>query len=84
MPVCPGPEYQFDYRQRAWAWDAEIALIRVRAERDALLAQTDWRVIQAHEYGVPLAPAWAAYRQALRDITDQPDLQNIQWPKTPE
>ena len=26
---------------------------------------------------------WQAYRQALRDITEQPDPFNIVWPETP-
>lgn len=52
--------------------------------RDALLASTDWtQVIDS-----PLSPEkradWAKYRQALRDITLQPDYSNIIWPVKPE
>ena len=53
-----------------------------RETRDYYLAQTDWTdnktVSQAvHE-------KYAAYRQALRDITDQPGYpKNIDWPVKP-
>lgn len=49
--------------------------------RDSLLAQSDWTML-------PDAPtdkkAWKAYRQALRDITQQPGFpDNIVWPTKP-
>lgn len=53
----------------------------VRDQRNALLAQSDWTQLP----DVPLATkeAWATYRQALRDITDQSDPFNIVWPTPP-
>jgi hypothetical protein len=54
----------------------------IRAQRDALLAQSDWRSIRAADAGVPLASAWLAYRQALRDITAQ-DPDDVTWPTAP-
>ncbi len=52
----------------------------VRAERNALLAACDWTQLP----DAPVdASAWAAYRQALRDITTQPDPFNITWPEEP-
>ncbi len=54
---------------------------QIRQQRDQLLAECDWR-------SLPDAPgdrdAWLAYRQQLRDITQQlgfPD--NIKWPIPP-
>lgn len=47
----------------AQAWKA------LRAERDRRLAETDWVVARAYERGEPVPEAWAAYRQALRDLT---------------
>lgn len=56
----------------------------VRAERDAKLAMSDWRVIRAYESGVPLTPEWSDYRQQLRDIPLQEDFPfNIVWPEPP-
>ena len=61
----------------------EIKRNEVRAIRDAKLAATDWRVARANESGVPLAQEWIDYRQALRDITEQPDPWFIEWPEEP-
>jgi hypothetical protein len=59
-----------------------------RAERDRRLAETDWIVVRAYERGEPVPEAWAAYRQALRDLPEQlTDEQvltgNIPWPEPP-
>jgi len=55
-----------------------------RAERDAKLAVSDWRVIRAYESSVPLTPEWLDYRQLLRDIPLQEDFpSNIVWPEPP-
>lgn len=58
-----------------------------RTQRDNLLAETDWVVIKAQETGVAVDAAWAAYRQALRDITahtNWPHLSEADWPTKPE
>ena len=55
----------------------------VKAKRDQLLAESDWRVIKAVDTGVPLDTAWKIYRQILRDITTQSDPSNIMWPQAP-
>ena len=55
----------------------------VRGERDAKLQSCDWTVLP----DVPMSDAkreeWETYRQALRDITDQGDPFNINWPTPP-
>jgi len=54
-----------------------------RAERDGLLAQSDWT--QVADAPVDKA-AWAVYRQALRDITNNPNWPNLEeadWPTKP-
>ena len=53
----------------------------VRIERDKLLAETDWRALQDTS---TIPEAWATYRQALRDITSQADVDNLTWPTKPE
>jgi len=57
------------------------AVANKKAERVQLLKASDWTQ-------VPDAPtdkaAWAAYRQALRDITKQPTWPDVDWPKQPE
>tara|TARA_B110000858_G_scaffold194058_1_gene247747 strand:- start:882 stop:1226 length:345 start_codon:yes stop_codon:yes gene_type:complete len=61
---------------------SDVILLRdIRNKRDRLLDESDWTQ-------VPDSPAntseWATYRQALRDITDGIDLQNVTWPTPPE
>lgn len=53
----------------------------VRAERDGLLAASDWTQVA----DAPVdQTAWAAYRQALRDVPDQVGFpQSIIWPVAP-
>lgn len=67
-------------------WDlVSLSADDARALRDELLAETDWIVTKATEAGEAVPSAWATYRQALRDITDQsgfPD--NTTWPSKPE
>jgi len=70
-----------DRLKEAWA--------AFRAERDRRLAETDWVVARAYERGEPVPEAWAAYRQALRDLPEQlTDEQvlagDIPWPEPPE
>lgn len=53
----------------------------VRSKRDALISSCDWTQL-------PDAPvdqtAWAVYRQALRDITDQEGFpSSVVWPVPP-
>ena len=55
----------------------------IRAERNALLARTDWWVTKAAETGAIISDDQHAYRQALRDITTQPNPFNVVWPSIP-
>jgi hypothetical protein len=52
--------------------------------RDMLLSQSDWTVVKAVDQGTPIPTDWQTYRQALRDITNQPGYPtNIVWPVAP-
>lgn len=62
---------------------AEQEWTKVRYRRFQLLADSDWRVTRAAETGVPMSAAWLAYRQALRDVTNQADPFAIVWPALP-
>ena len=56
----------------------------VRASRDSKLAESDWRVIKAVEMSTSVPIEWAAYRQALRDVTAQAGFPwTITWPDAP-
>jgi len=76
--------------------DAETAKKEdaVRKQRDALLAECDWTVLQDSPLTDAQVADWVIYRQALRDITvhaNFPDIQgpdmdgnNSDWPTKPE
>lgn len=83
-PESPNENFIFDYTTKQWIdpRTPETEWPLVRAERDRRLAATDWTQLP----DVPLATkeAWANYRQALRDVTLQPDPFNIVWPTAPQ
>lgn len=55
-----------------------------RAERDRLLAETDWVVIKAYERSEVLPAEWQTYRQALRDVPAQEGFpHHVVWPEKP-
>lgn len=59
---------------------ASEAATGVRAQRDRLLAETDWMALS----DVTLSPEMAAYRQALRDVPSQAGFPHtIVWPTKP-
>ena len=73
--------------------DGAEAMRLLRAERDARIAKTDWKVVKAKETGSNLSAAFKTYRQALRDLpsTATPtlgsdyelDMTSVTWPTEP-
>lgn len=57
--------------------------VNVRLERNFRLQASDWVVVRAAESGGVVSPEWAAYRQALRDVTGQVDPFAVVWPVPP-
>jgi len=60
---------------------------QAREKRNALLAESDWTQLPDARtaMGAEKAAEWDAYRQALRDITDQPGFpEEINWPVKPQ
>lgn len=54
------------------------------ARRNALLAESDWTQLTDAPFSVEQKTNWAAYRQQLRDLTDQAGFpENIAWPSKP-
>lgn len=56
----------------------------VRLQRDRLLAACDWTQISDSPLSATAKAAWAAYRQALRDVPAQTDPANLEWPSEPK
>ena len=62
------------------AYDAVMAE-KVRAERDALLSATDYRMVSDAPWDTQ---PWVTYRQALRDLPASAGFpQNVEWPAEP-
>jgi hypothetical protein len=81
----PSPHHLFDIASRSWVADMGAAWASVRAERAAKLAASDWTdtVSAGMRLSSEALARWASYRQALRDITKQPDPLGITWPERP-
>ncbi len=63
--------------------DAEAAKA-VRAQRDRLIAETDWIVIKNLELNQNVPGIWEVYRQNLRDVPAQAGFpHDITWPVKP-
>ena len=82
----PTQRHRWHVPTEAWVEirpDVDELWATVRFKRDRLIAETDWRATRSVVEKRRLHPAWAAYQQALRDITLQPDPANITWPEPP-
>ena len=82
----------FRFHLETWQWvrAGSPALLRAGAAADAgrrrreLLAACDWTQGADSPLSAASKAAWAVYRQALRDITLQPDWPlTVVWPEPP-
>ena len=80
-PTPPSTLYSWDDSSHAWVLDNSKALDSVKNQRNLLLQRSDWT--QLADIPQETKALWEPYRQALRDITDQPDPFNIVWPTPP-
>lgn len=90
-PDCDYTSQYIDesFEERDGAWYRKFTVVNlpqedaernVREERDSRLAKTDWMALS----DVTMSPEWAAYRQELRDISDQVGFPfSIAWPIEP-
>jgi hypothetical protein len=61
-----------------------LACTEARARRDTQLRSCDWTQVADAPLTDAQRAAWQSYRQALRNIPDQPGFPaQIQWPKVP-
>jgi hypothetical protein len=84
IPPKPHDYSVFDYDIKQWVdpRTPETQWPIVRAERNRRLQACDWT--QLSDIPAETKTLWEPYRQALRDITDQPDPFNIVWPTPPQ
>lgn len=55
----------------------------VRSERDKLLSSSDWTVLPDSPLDDVKRSEWVVYRQALRDLPQTVDINNIVFPEKP-
>lgn len=80
LPTRPSIHHKFNYDTNIWVLNNEAAWIAVRTQRDTLLASTDWATLPDVPLDEETRNNWLAYRQALRDVTNQVDPLAIVWP----
>ena len=69
----------------AKAQECEIIGNEIRAERNRLLAESDWTQGGDSPLSDEQKSAWAAYRQALRDVPEQEGFPfDVIWPQKPQ
>ena len=70
-------EIEAEKEARAWA--------SLRTERDRRLAATDWTQLPDVPLTAEQRAAWQQYRQALRDVPEQPGAPwDVVWPEPPQ
>lgn len=58
-------------------------LENLKITRNALLIESDWTQLDDSPFTGEKRIEWQNYRQALRDLTNSSDLNNIVWPVQP-
>ena len=71
-------------RAKAQEYATQQCWYDVRKLRNIELEKSDYVTSIASETGVGISTAWKNYRQELRDITKQSDVNNLVWPTHPE
>jgi hypothetical protein len=79
----PDDNHRFDFDLEEWVdyrTDEDLSY-GVRMQRNAILLNTDWTQLPNAQVD---SESWEVFRQALRDITEQPGFpRNVIWPKPP-
>lgn len=88
--VISGPTYTFDAQtstaQQVWTVTAKPdadAWSCLRSQRNGKLRATDWTQLADSPLTSERKAEYAQYRQALRDLTLQPDPKTVIWPTEP-
>lgn len=82
-PSPPSKFHLFDFSKKLWVLDSDSSWAAVRAERNRRITASDWVMLPDVQMSDERRAAWTSYRQALRDVTSQPDPLNIAWPVAP-
>ena len=87
VEVSQRPSLYHKLIDASWELDREAWLDgEIRPERDRLLDEADLKYCNAERWDsmtITSKEAWAAYKQALRDLPDTIDHDNPVWPTMP-
>jgi hypothetical protein len=87
-----GPEWSAYRDERPFDWDivdhqptAEEKSDAIRAQRNSLLAASDWTQIPDADLTATAKTAWREYRQALRDLPSSKGFpESVTFPEAPD
>lgn len=84
IPDRPDDYSDFDFTTKQWVTNQNKVIISVLQKRQKLLSASDWTQLPNGPFTTEKQAAWATYRQALRDITDQAGYPySVEWPVAP-
>lgn len=85
IPERPNEYSDFDFTTKQWIANQNKAIFDILQKRQKLLVASDWTQLPNGPFTAEKQAAWATYRQALRDITDQAGYPlNVEWPTAPQ
>lgn len=72
------------HKAKMWKEQPETVKALLRPERNRLLAESDWTQLNDSPISEDKLAAWSAYRQYLRDLTDEIDANGeVDFPEKP-
>lgn len=72
------------YKAKMWKEQPETVKALLRPDRNRLLAESDWTQLKDSPISKGKLAAWSAYRQELRDLTDEIDENGeVEFPTAP-
>ena len=83
-PTKPHPTAIFNFDTLKWETSYADLMFDIRYARKLLLTQSDGDIAKYTDLGKPIPAEWIAYRQALRDLPNQPGVPyDVIWPEKP-
>lgn len=84
VPKRPAPDQKWNKADEKWELDLDKRWAEIRAKRNALLAETDFVILDDMPAEPVLVGKFTTYRQKLRDIPQTADpTKPVKWPKKP-
>jgi hypothetical protein len=84
IPSKPNEFCEFDWINKEWLDNSDLAIGSVTYKRQLLLQESDWTDTVSAQTRLTNYDEWQFYRQQLRDITTQEGYPfNVEWPTQP-